>query len=232
LQLVHGLIYFITHIREVLTGWAQSFGTGVYFLMFLVVFAETGLVVTPFLPGDSLLFAAGILSATGPKGPPVLNVWLSCLTFLLAAFVGDNVNYWFGRELGPRMLKNENSRIFRKSYLDSTKAFFAEYGSSAVILARFVPIVRTFAPFMAGVGHMNYGRYIAYSFAGSVMWVGVFVSLGYFLGSLQFVQDHFEWALVVMVLISLLPGVYHYARGRMKAGKTAAQGASPTRDSE
>lgn len=215
MQLIQLMIDFIIHINEYLKQIVETLGPGAYLVMFLVVFAETGLVVTPFLPGDSLLFAAGTLSAmtNTTTGQPFLNVWITCVVFMLAAFLGDNVNYWFGRTLGPKVM-HENSRIFRKSYMDRTQEFFHKHGPRAVIMARFVPIVRTFAPFMAGVGHMGYGRYISFSLAGTVLWVGIFVTLGYFFGNIPAVQENFTVAILGIIAVSLLPGVWHWASAK------------------
>jgi membrane-associated protein len=161
-----------------------------------------------------------------PAGQTGLNVWLCMVVFGLAAFIGDNVNYWFGYFLGPKVMRNENSRIFRKSYLDRTHAFFDHYGPTAVVAARFVPVVRTFAPFTAGVGRMPYIRFISFSLAGTVLWVGTFTMLGHFFGNIPWVQEHFELSILALVVISGAPIVFETLRRRSKARRAAAEAAA------
>ena len=208
------LFDFVLHIDQHLDHLLVEYGTWTYAILAVIVFMETGLVVTPILPGDSLLFAAGMFAARG-----ALNPHLVFLLLTTAALLGDNTNYWIGRYLGPRVLKNENSRILRKSYLDRTHAFFAHYGPITIVLARFVPIVRTFAPFVAGVGAMSYPTYFAYSVFGAVLWVGICTYAGYFLGNIPAIRDNFEIAVLLIVGVSLLPPIVEWARHRFGKNK-------------
>lgn len=196
---------FILHIDEHLINIVNQFGMLTYGLIFLIIFAETGLVVTPFLPGDSLLFAVGTLSATG-----ILNVWIIYFSLLIAAVLGDTVNYWIGHKMGARVFSKKNSRIFNQAYLAKTEAYYEKYGGKTIILARFLPIVRTFAPFVAGVGRMHYGKFFTYNVVGGFIWVTLFVWLGYFFGQLEFIKKNFELAVIGIILFSLIPVVYEY----------------------
>lgn len=200
------------HLNE----FVASYGALSYLILFLIIFCETGLVVTPFLPGDSLLFAAGALAAT--PGSPLHIVWLF-LMLAVAAIVGDSLNYMIGSRMGARLFRSENSRIFNREYLRRTEAFYEKHGGKTIILARFVPIVRTFAPFVAGMGSMHYGRFISYNVIGGLLWVSVFLASGYLFGNIPFVQKNFELVALAIVLISVLPMVYEYARHRMAARK-------------
>lgn len=203
------LFDFVLHIDQHLDTILVEYGAWTYGILAVIVFMETGLVVTPILPGDSLLFAAGMFAARG-----ALNPHLVFLLLATAALLGDNTNYWIGRYLGPRVLKNESSRILRKSYLDRTHAFFEHYGPITIVLARFVPIVRTFAPFVAGVGAMPYPKYLAYSVFGAILWVGICTYAGYFLGNIPAIRDNFEIAVLLIVGVSLLPPIIEWARHR------------------
>jgi membrane-associated protein len=188
----------------------QTYGVWIYAILFLIVFAETGLVVTPFLPGDSLLFAVGAIAAsTG-----AINPWFCGLVIMAAAFCGDNVNYWIGRTLGPKVFKYEDSFFFRRSHLEKTEQFYNKYGSRTVIIARFVPIVRTFAPFVAGVGKMPYPRYILFSSIGSALWVPVCLGAGVFFGEMEVVKKHFELVILGVVAVSLLPIVVEVLKNK------------------
>lgn len=206
------LFDFVLHVDKHLDTLIQTYGTTTYAILALIVFCETGLVVTPILPGDSLLFAGGMFAGRGALNPHVLFG-----TLVVAAVCGDNANYWFGRTLGPRVLKNEDSRIFKKKYLDKTRSFFEAYGPVTIVLARFVPIVRTFAPFVAGVGHMAYPKYLAYSVGGAIAWVGICVYAGYFLGAIPMIRDNFEVTVLLIIAVSLLPMVVEYVRHRRAA---------------
>lgn len=199
----------VLHLDRHLDAIVQANGSWSYLILFAIVFCETGLVVTPFLPGDSLLFAAGALAARGG-----LSVAAVALTLWGAALCGDNVNYWIGRVLGPRLLRSERSRLLNRKHLDRTHAFFERYGGKTIIMARFVPVVRTFTPFVAGVGAMSYVRFLAYSVAGATLWVGLCVCGGYFFGSLDFVKKHFSLVVLMIVAISLLPAVVEVIRHR------------------
>lgn len=194
-------IDFILHINDHLAMMVDTYGVWVYAILFLIVFAETGLVVTPFLPGDSLLFAVGAIAASTGKLDPFLCGGI----IILAAFCGDNVNYWIGRTIGPKVFSREDSFFFRKAHLVKTEQFYNKYGSRTVIMARFVPIVRTFAPFVAGVGKMPYMRFITFSFIGSLLWVPICVGAGVFFGEMEVVKKHFELVILGVIAISLLP---------------------------
>jgi membrane-associated protein len=204
-------IEFVLHINDHLAMMVETYGVWVYAILFLIVFAETGLVVTPFLPGDSLLFAVGAIAASTGK----LNPFFCGGIIMLAAFCGDNVNYWAGRIIGPRVFRFEDSIFFNRKHLERTEQFYNKYGSRAVIIARFVPIVRTFAPFVAGVGKMEYPRYILFSFMGSMLWVPVCVGAGVFFGEMEVVKKHFELVILAVICVSLLPIVFEVMKARM-----------------
>ncbi|MDX2066337.1 MAG: VTT domain-containing protein [Fimbriimonadaceae bacterium] len=194
-----------------------QYGMGVYAILFLVIFAETGLVVTPFLPGDSLLFAAGIFS-NSKNG----NVWIMLGTLTLAPLLGDTVNYHVGKYLGPRIFKSETNKWLNKKHLESTHAFFEKHGPKAIIIARWVPIVRTFAPFVAGMGTMEYKRFFGYSVLGAFIWVWGCVGAGYFLGGIPIVKERFEVAIIIIILVTGAPVLFEMIRGYMKHRKQAA----------
>jgi membrane-associated protein len=192
------------HLGEVI----GNYGAWTYVILLVIIFCETGLVVTPFLPGDSLLFAAGAFAALGKLDPLWLFLLLSA-----AAIAGDTANYWIGHWIGPRAFSGE-IRFLRKEYLDRTHAFFEKYGGKTIILARFVPIVRTFAPFVAGVGAMNYAKFIAYNIVGGVAWVALFVFGGYWFGNQPFVKKNFSLVVLAIIIISVMPMVIEYVRAR------------------
>ena len=199
------LFNFFLNLDTELAKFVQLYGVWVYALLFLIVFAETGLVVTPFLPGDSLLFTAGALAAVG-----VLDVWLIVPLLLVAAILGDAVNYAVGHFIGPRVFRAEGEasfwqRLLNRKHLRQAHEFFERYGGKAVVLGRFVPIVRTFVPFVAGAGSMSYPQFAFYNVMGGILWIGLCVGGGYYFGSRQFVKDNFELVIVGIVLISLLP---------------------------
>lgn len=193
---------FLTHIDEQLHSLINQLGPLTYWILFLIIFAETGLVVIPFLPGDSLLFAAGTLAGAG-----LLNLSWLMPALIVAAILGDGVNYWIGSRLGARAFARQNSRLFKPEHLAKTEAFFAKYGGKTIIIARFVPIVRTFAPFVAGVGSMSYRRFAFYNVIGALIWVISLTLAGYFFGSFPVVRDNFEIVILGIVAISLLPGL-------------------------
>jgi membrane-associated protein len=201
------------HLDKYLGQIISQYGTLTYLLLFLVIFMETGLVVTPFLPGDSLLFAAGTFASPALGSP--LNIWVLWVLLCAAAILGDTVNYWIGHYIGPRAFSGE-VRFLKKEYLDRTHAFFEKYGGKTIILARFVPIVRTFAPFVAGVGEMTYAHFISYNIIGGIAWVSLFLWLGYFFGNLPFVQKNFSLIVIAIILISVLPAVYEFVRARLQ----------------
>ena len=212
------IIDFVLHINQHLQDFVQSYGSLVYVLLFLIVFAETGLVVTPFLPGDSLLFAAGALAANEANN---LNVFFIILLLILAALAGDNTNYFIGRYLAK---KGEGAKLFgiftiRKDYLDKTHSFYEKHGARTIILARFVPIVRTFAPFVAGVGSMTYRKYITYCIAGAIVWVTLLTISGYMFGNIDWVKKNFELVVFAIIGISLLPIAFEFITHKLKQGK-------------
>jgi len=206
---------FLVHLDRHLAALLQQYGTWIYALLFLIVFCETGLVVTPFLPGDSLLFVAGTLWAAAGMDPRVLAV-----TLIAAALCGDNVNYWVGRYLGPKVFRWENSRLFNRKALDYTHAFYERHGGKTIVIARFVPLVRTFAPFVAGVGRMNYLRFLAFSIGGAVLWVVSLVGAGYLFGNVPVVKNNLTIVIFAIVLLSVSPIAIEYLRARLRASRT------------
>ena len=195
-----------------------QYGVWVYAILFLILFCETGLVVTPFLPGDSLLFVAGALASLETND---LNVHMMVVLMLIAAIVGDAVNYTIGRLFGEKLFSNPNSKIFRRSYLDKTHQFYEKHGGKTIILARFVPIVRTFAPFVAGMGHMSYRHFAAYNVIGALLWVLLFTYAGYFFGTIPMVQDNLKLLIVGIIVVSILPGVIEIIRHKRAAARAA-----------
>ncbi|WP_034916154.1 MULTISPECIES: DedA family protein [Erwinia] len=214
MEMIHTVIDFILHIDVHLQAMVAQYGVWIYAILFLILFCETGLVVTPFLPGDSLLFVAGALAAIPDSA---LNVHLMALLLCIAAILGDAVNYTIGRLFGDRLFSNPNSKIFRRSYLEKTHQFYERHGGKTIILARFVPIVRTFAPFVAGMGKMSYRHFALYNVAGGLLWVILFSYAGYFFGNLPAVQQNIHYLIVAIILVSILPGVIEIIRHRSKA---------------
>ena len=204
LDLLNQFIYFLTHIDEVIRLWVTNYQTLTYLLLFAIIFCETGLVVTPFLPGDSLLFAAGAVAAM--DGNPI-NISLFIPIIIVAAFAGDNTNYWIGHFLGHKVYEN-NYRLIKREYLDKTHRFYEKHGASTLIIARFMPIIRTFAPFVAGVGTMKYRRFYKFSFIGNVLWVSMFSLAGFYFGNLPTVKNNFSFVIFAIIIISLLPPVF------------------------
>ena len=208
------LINFVLHIDQHLIELTQTYGLWIYAILFLIVFCETGLVVTPFLPGDSLLFAAGAVAALGG-----MNVHIAAALLLAAAVIGDAVNFAIGKYFGEKLFAKPDSRVFKREYLDKTHAFYEKYGGKTIILARFVPIVRTFAPFVAGMGNMHYGRFIRYNIIGALMWVGLLTYAGYFFGELPVVKNNFGLVVIGIIVVSVLPMAVEIAKA--KWGKKA-----------
>lgn len=209
LEPIKTLIDFILHIDRHLAEIIADYGAWTYAVLFLIIFAETGLVVTPFLPGDSLLFAAGAFCAKPETG---LNVHLMAGLLFIAAVIGDTLNYWIGAKLGPAVFKREDSIFLRRKHLERAHAFFEKYGGRAIILARFVPIVRTFVPFVAGVGQMTYSRFIAFNVIGGFIWIYFFIYAGFAFGNQPFVQKNFKLVILAIILLSVLPIVFEFVR--------------------
>lgn len=209
IQLIKFLFEFIMHIDVHLSEIIQSYGTWTYLILFLIIFCETGLVVTPFLPGDSLLFAVGTFAARGDFG----LTWI-LLILTIAAVVGDTVNYWIGDFVGPKIFSKEHVRFLNKEYLERTHEFYEKYGGKTIIIARFVPIIRTFAPFVAGIGSMTYWHFISYNVIGGVVWVAAFILAGYFFGNIPMVKNNFTLVIFAIIVISVLPGIIEFLRQR------------------
>ena len=210
MEVLHSLIDFIIHIDKHLADITSQYQGWTYLILFVIIFAETGFVVTPFLPGDSLLFAAGALIAGGASG---LDVNLLCVIMIVAAVAGNSVNYMLGSYLGARVFKEEN-KILKLSYYLKTKAFFDKHGGKAVIFSRFMPIIRTIAPFVAGVGRMPFGRYTLYNVIGGVSWIVLFLYGGYLFGNVPFFKKNFSLVAIAIVVLSLLPPIFAYAKSR------------------
>ncbi|WP_214512965.1 DedA family protein [Pseudomonas brassicacearum] len=208
----------ILHLDVYLDMLVTNYGTWVYAILFLVIFCETGLVVTPFLPGDSLLFIAGAVATGGAMDPLLLAGLL-----MLAAILGDSTNYLIGRTAGEKLFSNPNSKIFRRDYLQQTHDFYDKHGGKTVTLARFLPIIRTFAPFVAGVGKMNYLRFFGFSVLGTVLWVGGLVTLGYFFGNVPFIKQNLSLLVVGIILVSLLPMIISLVRNKLSQRASKAQ---------
>jgi len=209
MELLGQIVDIVLHLDQHLAWFLNQYGTWIYALLFLIVFAETGLVVMPFLPGDSLLFVAGTLAGGGG-----MHVGWLAATLMAAAIMGDSTNYWIGRYVGPKVFKREDSWFFHKNHLMRTERFYERHGGKTVVLARFLPILRTFAPFVAGVGRMPYGRFLFFSVSGTVLWVGSLVAAGYFFGALPIVKQNLSLVILGIIILSILPGVIEYLRHR------------------
>lgn len=218
MQWITTLIDLFLHLDKHLSTLIGQIGLWTYILLFGVIFTETGVVIFPFLPGDSLLFAAGSLAAIAGSQ---INILLLYVVLAAAAVAGDTVNYWIGHAVGPRVF-TEKVWFLKKEYLDRTHEFYEKHGGVTIILARFVPIIRTFAPFVAGVGSMTYGHFISYNIIGGVAWTALFTFGGYFFGNLEIVKNNFSLVIIAIIFISILPGVYEFLRGRRKAAPKAS----------
>lgn len=203
-------LHFFLHLDVYLNIFIQQFGAWTYVIIFFIIFCETGLVVTPFLPGDSLLFAAGAFAALDS-----LNIWWLLTSLIVAAILGDAVNYWIGHTVGQKAFSGKYERFFKKEYLERTQGFYLKYGAKTIVLARFLPILRTFAPFVAGIGSMPYGTFLAYNAVGSVAWVLLFTGGGYLFGNVPFVKEHFSLVVIGIIILSVLMGVGEYVRVRV-----------------
>jgi len=201
---------FILHLDKYLYLLINTYGLLVYGILFFIIFMETGFVITPFLPGDSILFAVGALSALG-----LFNIITIFLLVAFAAILGDTVNYWIGHYIGPRVFEKE-SKFIKKEYLERTRLFYKRHGGKTIILARFIPIIRTFAPFVAGVGTMDYGKFIVFNIIGGILWVFTFLFMGYFFGNIPFVKNNFELVIIFIILISTIPIFLEIIKNRRK----------------
>lgn len=203
------LVNFILHIGDHLQELVKNYGNWIYAILFAIVFCETGLVVLPFLPGDSMLFAAGTIAAVGD-----MNIFVLIGLLIVAAILGDFVNFEIGKHFGQKLFSNPNSKIFKQSYLQKTHDYYEKYGGRTIIIARFIPIVRTFAPFVGGMGNMNYAQFARYNIVGAVLWVVSFTTLGYFFGQLPFVKEHFSWIMIAIIVFSVVPMIVEIIRHR------------------
>lgn len=203
------LLEIILHLDTYLKDLVAQYGLLTYGILFSIVFAETGFVVTPFLPGDSLLFASGALAALGS-----FDLWIVVVVLITAAILGDTVNYWIGHFFGKKIVDNPNIKFINQEHIDKTEQFYKKYGGKTIVLARFVPIVRTFAPFVAGVGSMEYGKFIMYNVVGGVLWVGIFTLAGYFFGNMPVIQENFHYVIFAIIFLSLIPIVFEYIQNK------------------
>lgn len=210
MEILKHLVDFVLHLDKHLADIIRDYGAWTYAILFLIIFVETGVVVLPFLPGDSLLFAAGSLAAL-PNSP--LNVWAMMGLLIVAAVLGDTLNYHIGDYLGPRVFR-ENSRFLKREYLERTQAFYEKHGAKTIILARFIPIIRTFAPFVAGVGTMSYSKFLSYNVVGAVLWVVLLTLAGYFFGQIPVVQKNFSLVVLAIIFLSVLPAIIEFFKQR------------------
>ena len=217
MEFIKYLIDLFLHLDVHLHSIILQYGTLTYIILFMVIFGETGLVVVPFLPGDSLLFAAGTFAAKGS-----FNMHLLIILLAVAAILGDTVNYWIGHFIGPKIFEKENIRFLKKEYLEKTHKFYEKYGGKTIIIARFVPIVRTFAPFVAGIGSMSYSKFILYNIIGGVIWVVLFTAAGFYFGNIPFVKNNFSIVILTIIFISILPGIIEFIRHKMAGSKAEA----------
>ncbi len=207
MEFIKQIIDFVLHIDKHLDYITQEFGLFTYLILFLIIFAETGLVVTPFLPGDSLLFAIGAIAARGS-----LSLTILIIILIVAAIVGDTVNYWVGRYFRPKILEGHTIRFINKKHLDKTHEFYEKYGGKTIIIGRFIPIVRTFAPFVAGIGEMTYSKFILYNIVGGIVWILIFTVAGFFFGNIPMIRRNFTLVIFAIIFISILPGIIEFIR--------------------
>lgn len=205
------LIDFILHLDKHLVELVTQYGVWTYAILFLIIFCETGLVVMPFLPGDSLIFAVGALAAK-----EALNVYGVTILMIIAAIIGDTLNYWIGHRLGPKVFRSESSRWLNRQHLERTHQFYEKYGGKTIIIARFMPIIRTFAPFVAGIGRMSYGQFLIYNVVGGILWIVIFMLAGFWFGNIPIVKRNFTLVILGIIVVSVLPGVIEYLRARRR----------------
>ncbi|HTE16631.1 MAG TPA: DedA family protein [Burkholderiales bacterium] len=215
MELLAVFIDIVLHLDKHLQVLIQNYGVWIYMILFLIIFCETGLVVTPFLPGDSLLFVSGALAATGS-----MHVHTLFMILVAASFLGDNTNYWIGRFFGPKVFSREGSLLLNPKHLERTQGFYDRHGGKTVVIARFVPIVRTFAPFVAGIGRMVYPRFLLFAFGGAILWIGSLVYAGYFFGNIPWVKNNLSLVIVGIVVLSILPGIVEFLRHKFSARAT------------
>ena len=211
MDLLSGLFDALVHLDKHLLEAVQSYGGWIYLLLFLIVFCETGLVVAPFLPGDSLLFVAGTLAGAGS-----MNVHLLVVLLIVAAVLGDSVNYAIGRWLGPRVFRRDDSWFFKRAYIERTHAYFDKYGGRTIVIARFIPIIRTYAPFVAGIGRMDYYRFLMFNVGGAVLWVALITYTGYLFGNVPIVKNNLTVVILGIIVLSISPGIVEYLRHRLR----------------
>ncbi|MDP2828222.1 MAG: DedA family protein [Sulfuricellaceae bacterium] len=214
MEFILSFIDLVLHLDKHLPVLIAEYGTWIYLALFLVIFCETGLIVTPFLPGDSLLFVTGAIAATGAMDVQWLLVLLAS-----ASFLGDNTNYWVGRLAGPKIFKSRTSRLLNPAYLEKTHQFYEKHGGKAIFLARFFPIIRTFAPFVAGMGNMHYRKFVLFSLSGSLAWVGAFVLGGYFFGNIPVIQENLTLVMLAIILLSIAPGIIGFFKSRERESR-------------
>lgn len=208
IDLAKTFIDFVLHVDKYIGTFVSNYGVGAYGILFMIVFIETGLVFVPFLPGDSLIFISGTLAGSG-----LMNVWVLWFVFFFAATLGDNMNYWLGHYFGKRVF--EKSRFFNKEYLYKTEAFFAKHGKKTIFLARFVPIIRTFSPFVAGIGKMNYKQFVIYDLSGTFAWVSLFLTAGYFFGGIPLIKENLVIVTFIIIFLSFIPVIVEYIKHRL-----------------
>lgn len=211
MELLAQFFDIVLHLDQHLRWLVENYGVWVYLILFAIIFCETGLVIAPFLPGDSLLFVAGTLAASGS-----MDVHGLFLLLAAASFSGDNTNYWIGRFIGPRVFTREKSRLLNPAHLERTRLFYDRHGPQMIIFARFLPIIRTFAPFVAGIGRMRYAKFLFYSFAGCIFWIGFFVYCGYYFGNIPFVKQNLTLFILGIIAVSLLPGITAFIRQKLR----------------
>jgi membrane-associated protein len=214
MELIKYLIDLILHLDKHLVELVTQYGAWTYAILFLIIFCETGLVVMPFLPGDSLIFAVGALAAKG-----VLDLFSISILMIIAAIIGDTINYWIGYKLGPKVFSSQDSRWLNRRHLDRTHQFYEKYGGKTIIIARFMPIIRTFAPFVAGIGRMTYSRFLLYNVVGGVLWIVLFMLAGYLFGNIPIVKRNFTLVIFGIIFVSILPGVIEYLRAVRAKGQ-------------
>ncbi|HZR01685.1 MAG TPA: DedA family protein [Burkholderiales bacterium] len=211
MEWLSAFVNVVVHLDQHLLSVVTQYGAWIYALLFLIVFCETGLVVTPFLPGDSLLFVAGTLAGAG-----AMNVHLLAVLLLIAAVLGDSLNYAIGHYLGPKVFRFDDSWFFKKAYIERTHQFFERHGGKTIVIARFLPIVRTYAPFVAGIGRMNYSRFLMFNVGGAAIWVGLLVYAGYFFGNLPIIKNNLSLVIAGIIVLSLMPGIVELVRNKLK----------------